>query len=123
MQSVNIAALGANPPFMLFSAYPMLTFQSPGVLLTGKLVPWVLDTRHGPEVLRGDAQESDDLAGDPHDAPDLAGDPHHAGVPPLPAPQGAGQASHPASVWLHLPLLQVNLTSTDSSTIPVDSEL
>ena len=93
------------------------------MLLTGKLAPWVLDTRHGPEVLRGDAQESSDLAGDPHDGPDLACHPHHAGVPPLPPPQGAGQASHPAPVWLHLPLLQVNPASTESSTIPVHSEL
>ncbi len=81
------------------------------VLLTGKLGPWVLDTRHGTEVLRGDAQESSDLAGDPHDAADLACHPHHAGIPPLPAPQGVGQAWHPAPVWLHLPLLQVNLAS------------
>lgn len=93
------------------------------MLLTGKLAPWVLDTRHGPEVLRGDAQESSDLAGDPHDAPDLACHPHHAGIPPLPPSQGAGQAAHPAPVWLHLPLLQVNLASSESSTISVDSEL
>jgi len=77
----------ANPPFIDLSCklYADIS-KSTYVLLTGKLAPWVLDTRHGAEVLCGDAQEFSDLAGDPHDAPDLGGHPQHAGVPPLPPP-------------------------------------
>jgi hypothetical protein len=117
------AALGKPTLYEFLFCKPYADISKFGyVLLTGKLAPWVLDTRHGAEVLCGDAQESSDLAGDPHDGPDLACHPHHAGVPALPPPQGAGQASHPAPVWLHLPLLQVNLASTGSSTI-LDPEL
>ncbi len=87
------------------------------MLLTGQLAPWLLDTRHEAGVLCGDAQESDNLAGDPHDDPDLGGHPHHAGIPPLPPPQGAGQASHPAPIWLYLSLLLVKLVSIGSMAI------
>ena len=79
-------------------------------MVTGELASWLLDTRHEAGMLCGDAPEPDNLAGHPHDDPDLDCHSPHAGFPPLPAPQGAGQAPHPTPVWLHIPLLPVRPT-------------